>query len=160
MTTTSTSASNTAATVVTVAAAAASAAAIAAASIYNRYRKCLEQIAQNEATIAKLEETRSSERKGRIRAEMKLRTQLKQEEANAISENGAETHAQNADANMKKNGDVSCHSNESKTQNNLLLQCIGTIVSPYTKRSECTFYSLFFIVVFSFSHILVCLLLL
>ncbi|KAL9181711.1 hypothetical protein ACHAXT_012054 [Thalassiosira profunda] len=64
--------------------------------------------------LAKLEETRAAERTGRIRAEQKLRGLLKEQEA---------AGATKADA-----------SEEEESPHNLLLQCIGTVVSPFTKR--------------------------
>jgi tRNA-Thr(GGU) m(6)t(6)A37 methyltransferase TsaA len=71
------------------------------------------------AKISKLEETRSAERKGRIRAEMKLRTQLKNERVDDTSD--LET----------SNGDVG---DDAHKDHKLSLHCIGTVVSPYTKR--------------------------
>ena len=74
------------------------------------------QVRKQEAIISKLEETRQAERTGRIRAEMKLRTHLKGQEIN-------------------KAADTSDQSDDSTNEhNNLQLQCIGKIVSPYTKR--------------------------
>ncbi|KAL7493889.1 hypothetical protein ACHAWT_006413 [Skeletonema menzelii] len=74
------------------------------------------QVKKQEAIISKLEETRQAERTGRIRAEMKLRTHLKSQEIN-------------------KAADTSDQSDDSTNEHNhLQLQCIGKIVSPYTKR--------------------------
>ena len=77
------------------------------------------QIQKQKAMISKLEETRQAERTGRIRAEMKLRTHLKSQESNKSADNTSDE------------GDNSTNEHNS---NNLQLQCIGKIVSPYTKR--------------------------
>ena len=77
------------------------------------------QIQKQKAMISKLEETRQAERTGRIRAEMKLRTHLKSQESNKSADNASDE------------GDNSTNEHNS---NNLQLQCIGKIVSPYTKR--------------------------
>ena len=75
------------------------------------------------AQLSKLEETRVAERKGRIRAEMKLRTHLKNDAA------------QNDSINSEEGGDNKAKSDESSSpKHNLFLHCIGTVVSPYTKR--------------------------
>lgn len=89
------------------------AAAAAAALLYTH-----RHIKKQEGRISKLEETRQAERKGRIRAEMKLRTHLKSVETN-IASSDSTTQNQN---------------DESTSSSNLHLQCIGKIVSPYTKR--------------------------
>ena len=89
------------------------AAAAAAALLYTH-----RHIKKQEGRISKLEETRQAERKGRIRAEMKLRTHLK----------SAETNIASSDSTTKNQND------ESTSSSNLHLQCIGKIVSPYTKR--------------------------
>lgn len=89
------------------------AAAAAAALLYTS-----RHIKKQEGRITKLEETRQAERKGRIRAEMKLRTHLKSVETNIAS---GDSTTQN-------------ESDESTSSSNLHLRCIGKIVSPYTKR--------------------------
>mmetsp|Transcript_19480 Transcript_19480/g.41082 ORF Transcript_19480/g.41082 Transcript_19480/m.41082 type:complete len:389 (-) Transcript_19480:165-1331(-) len=94
---------------------AAAAAAFATASI------CLSHRKESEARIAKLEETRQAERTGRIRAEMKLRTHLKNQEAISIESTASEGEGEKA-------------SGGAQQKHNLLLHCIGTVVSPYTKR--------------------------
>ena len=76
------------------------AAVVAAASAIVTASLCLRRHASQ---LAKLEETRASERRGRIRAEMKLRSK----------------HHDGASAALP---------------HDLLLRCIGTVVSPYTKR--------------------------
>jgi tRNA-Thr(GGU) m(6)t(6)A37 methyltransferase TsaA len=88
------------------------AAAAAAALLYTH-----RHIKKQEGRISKLEETRQAERKGRIRAEMKLRTHLKSVETNIAS----------GDSTTQNESDESSSSN-------LHLRCIGKIVSPYTKR--------------------------
>ena len=104
---------------IAIAIAAATTAAFITSTISARQRK------ENEARIAKLDENRQAERTGRIRAEMKLRTHLKNQDANnnlteAESTRGGE---ESADTNTPQ-----------QKQNGLFLHCIGTIVSPYTKR--------------------------
>ncbi|KAK1735329.1 tRNA (adenine(37)-N6)-methyltransferase [Skeletonema marinoi] len=101
--------SNSSSTALAVSASAAVAA--TAALLYTR-----RQFKKQEAIISKLEETRQAERKGRIRAEMKLRTHLKSQEINKA-------------ADAADQGDISTNEH-----NDLQLQCIGKIVSPYTKR--------------------------
>ena len=93
--------------------------ALITALICSRNRK------EKEAYLAKLEETRLAERRGRIRAEMKLRTYLKDNETaeTKIGNNGV--GEQNGTA--QKQGPQQKH-------HNLLLHCIGTVVSPFTKR--------------------------
>jgi len=79
-----------------------------------------------EARIAKLEETKQAERTGRIRAELKLRTALKNQQSYSLSSIPEELNGSAADG-----------STTDDTQNgeqNLQLECIGRIVSPYTKR--------------------------
>jgi tRNA-Thr(GGU) m(6)t(6)A37 methyltransferase TsaA len=71
--------------------------------------------------LSKLEETRAAERKGRIRAEMKLRTQLKKEVA----------HSNPAESNDDEGGN---ENDASAIKHNLQLHCIGVVVSPFTKR--------------------------
>ncbi|KAL7553727.1 hypothetical protein ACHAWF_017044 [Thalassiosira exigua] len=110
--------------------AAAAAAAVVTAWICSRRR---------DARVAKLEETRLAERTGRIRAEMKLRTYLKDREAESIvtrTPSGdelrrARSHEEVAAGAKPKraNGTEAV-----QPEHNLLLRCIGTIASPYTKR--------------------------
>jgi tRNA-Thr(GGU) m(6)t(6)A37 methyltransferase TsaA len=93
----------------------AAASALITASIFARRHRDLS------ARLAKLEETRAAERKGRIRAEMKLRTQLK----NGSVSNDLEASTEDRN-DVQRDGSVLKH--------NLQLYCIGTVVSPYTKR--------------------------
>lgn len=89
---------------------AALASALITASIFaRRHRDTLSQ-------LTKLEATRAAERKGRIRAEMKLRTHLKNDSGNSNT------------------GEYDATEVESAMKHNLQLHCIGTVVSPYTKR--------------------------
>ncbi|KAL7541365.1 hypothetical protein ACHAXR_010842 [Thalassiosira sp. AJA248-18] len=110
-------------------------AAFITALICSRHRK------ETDARIAKLEETRKAERTGRIRAEMKLRTYLKNQEASSLeSSRGFETAGEGGDSDdaagaKQNNGTQKKHgTQQQQQQHNLLLNCIGTIVSPYTKR--------------------------
>ena len=87
----------------------AAATAVAAASSYVTARIYRKRERNIKVQLSKLEETRKAERRGRTRAEMKLRTHLKNEQqCNGQSGNGRE--------------------------NELRLGAIGTCVSPYTKR--------------------------
>ena len=96
---------------------AATASTLITASIFNRRHQHVL------AELSKLEETRAAERKGRIRAEMKLRTHLKNDAA------------RNDSINSKEDGENDAQSDGSSSlKHNLRLHCIGTIVSPYTKR--------------------------
>ena len=92
----------------------AAASALITASIFDRRHKQLLY------QLSKVEETRAAERKGRIRAEQKLRTQLKNEAV----------HSNVKDSNVDDGGDEDA----STRKHNLQLDCIGTVVSPYTKR--------------------------
>eukprot|EP00978_Attheya_sp_CCMP212_P043946 scaffold295601_cov55-Attheya_sp.AAC.1 len=69
---------------------------------------------------AYLEEQRLAERRGRIRAEIKLRTLVKESQRNG-----------RAHPNNKKEEESSA---SSSSAHDLQLKCIGTVVSPYTKR--------------------------
>lgn len=79
------------------------------ARIYKR-REC-----DFKVQLSKLEETRKAERRGRTRAEIKLRTHLKEQQQ------------------CKSAGQID-QSNENGRENELRLGAIGTCVSPYTKR--------------------------
>jgi len=83
---------------------------------------CFRLQKEHETRIAKLDESRLAERTGRVRAEIKLRTHLKNQEARYVSPN----NASESDGGNIRDAEQGRH--------NLLLQCIGTIVSPYTKR--------------------------
>ena len=78
-----------------------------------------------EARIAKLEETKQAERTGRIRAELKLRTALKNQQSYSLSSIPEELNG------SAPNGSTT---NDTQNVHNLQLECIGRIVSPYTKR--------------------------
>jgi len=99
------------------AAAVITAATLIAMSISDRKKK------KYEARIAKLEETKQAERTGRIRAELKLRTALKNQQSYSLSPIPEEL-----------NGGNSTNGTQNEHKNLLQLECIGTIVSPYTKR--------------------------
>lgn len=74
------------------------------------HRRTVEQLA------VAAEERRREERTGRIRAELKLRTLWKEKEAMGTQSTCITT------------------TNEESDRRKMVLQCIGTIVSPYTKR--------------------------
>ena len=100
---------------------------------YNSHKKDSERRRrqkQYEERIAKLEETRQAERTGRIRAEMKLRTCLKNQQISCDEGDTTENGVQQDD-------DVNDVRQQHKQQNNqqLQLQCIGTRVhSPWYGR--------------------------
>ena len=99
---------------------------------YNSHKKDSERRRQKqyEERIAKLEETRQAERTGRIRAEMKLRTCLKNQQISCDEGDNTENGVQQDD-------DVNDVRQQHKQQNNqqLQLQCIGTRVhSPWYGR--------------------------
>jgi len=75
-----------------------------------------------EARIAKLEETKQAERTGRIRAELKLRTALKNQQSYSLSSIPEELNGSSTNGTATTKNDA------------LQLECIGKIVSPYTKR--------------------------
>ena len=77
-----------------------------------------------EARITKLEETKQAERTGRIRAELKLRTALKNQQSYSLSSIPEELNGSSSTAN----------GTTTTTNDALQLECIGKIVSPYTKR--------------------------
>jgi|AntRauTorckE5430_2_1112549.scaffolds.fasta_scaffold00598_6 tRNA-Thr(GGU) m(6)t(6)A37 methyltransferase TsaA len=78
---------------------------------YSYHKKKLQEV------TSKLTRLREAERKGRIKAEIQVRSAIKNDEDKRI----AASSAFNA-----QEGDVE--------ENPLLLRCIGTIVSPFTKR--------------------------
>mmetsp|Transcript_16920 Transcript_16920/g.21410 ORF Transcript_16920/g.21410 Transcript_16920/m.21410 type:complete len:399 (+) Transcript_16920:129-1325(+) len=96
---------------------------------------------QKETTkqIDQLQELREAERRGRIKAEILLRTTIKNEEEKRISASSA--FYSSASSN-KDNGDKGVNSKEkektSKEENdrnhNMMLRCVGHVVSPFVKR--------------------------
>lgn len=109
-----------------------------ASNYYTYHRRHIQLKQEYEARIAKLEETRRAERTGRIRAEMKLRTVLKnkkEDDDNTVITNG------NGNARVgRDDGDQDDDAaDETRTADDeqlrpLTLHRIGTIKSPYTKR--------------------------
>jgi len=73
--------------------------------------------------IEKLENLREAERKGRIKAEILLRTTIKSQEEKRIAASSA--FYSSASDQSKEN---------SRENNDMLLKCIGTVVSPFVKR--------------------------
>ena len=84
---------------------------LAASYVYRLHRKLVER----------LSEQRLAERRGRIRAEQKLRSALKELE----NERNKSSSSSNSHANT---------ATTSNTTNDMLLRCIGHVVSPFTKR--------------------------
>mmetsp|Transcript_18210 Transcript_18210/g.22303 ORF Transcript_18210/g.22303 Transcript_18210/m.22303 type:complete len:364 (-) Transcript_18210:183-1274(-) len=77
---------------------------------------------KKEVEIRKFKELREAERKGRIKAEILLRTTIKNAEEKRIAASSAFYSKQNTEE-------------ESNTANHdFLLRCIGEVVSPFTKR--------------------------
>lgn len=134
----------------------ASAAGATAATAYYAYRRHCQIVQQ---VLARAEERRKEERTGRIRAEVKLRSINKEMEAlemAAVADtvgnsdldgvvDNAEAEVEGADTDQSK----LCLSSKEKQQeqrrnklklqklqdpHRMMLQCIGTVVSPYTKR--------------------------
>ncbi|KAL7579525.1 hypothetical protein ACA910_007900 [Epithemia clementina (nom. ined.)] len=93
------------------------------------YKQRLEQAAKR----------RQEERTGRIRAEVKLRTvqkELSQLKIRHQGDNGVDkTHQDNDDKNSSINSNYSSSSSSFlHHQDRMILTCIGTVQSPYTKR--------------------------
>ena len=118
--------------------ASAAAAAAAAAAYYAYRRHC--QIVQRLA--AQAEERRKEERTGRIRAEVKLRTLYREKEAlevkmmTSTSSTGSGDDT-SASAIMEGGQSMTTHATTKmnvQDKHRMVLQCIGTVVSPYTKR--------------------------
>jgi len=95
-------------------------AAVVAAAYFDYRRRC--RILEDRSSNA--EERRKEERTGRIRAEVKLRTLYKQIEALEMT----------AIENRSSSSTVGQTSTKIQDQHRMILQCSGTIVSPYTKR--------------------------
>ncbi len=72
--------------------------------------------------IEKLQELREAERKGRIKAEILLRTTIKNEEEKRIAASSAFYNA--SESSMEKE----------ERKNDMIMKCIGVVVSPYVKR--------------------------
>jgi len=106
------------------AAAVITAATLIAMSISDRKKK------KYEARIAKLEETKQAERTGRIRAELKLRTALKNHQSYSLSSIPEELNGSSSNT----DGTTTTTNDTQNDRYNLQLECIGRIVSPYTKR--------------------------
>lgn len=81
---------------------------------YNYHKKKLGEVKKN------LGDLRDSERKGRINAEIKLRSLLKEQEEIRIAASSAF---------YSKDG-----TSDTVDENPMLLRCIGTVKSPFTKR--------------------------
>ena len=112
---------------------------LAMASNYHRRQKQLKK--ESERRIAKLEETRRAERTGRIRAEMKLRTVLKNKKEvcddNTTITNGnwsVRVGRDDEDRNDDDDDDDDDDADDTSSLRPLVLHRIGTIKSPYTKR--------------------------
>ena len=89
--------------------------AVAAVSSYVTARVYKKRERAIEVQLSKLEETRKAERRGRTRAEIKLRTHLKEQQQCKSTGQGDQ-------------------STENGRENELHMEAIGTCVSPYTKR--------------------------
>ena len=73
------------------------------------------------------EERRREERTGRIRAEVKLRTMCKEKEALQVELLSKTAASSGGDSSTMKD-------NNNDDKNKMILNCIGTVLSPYTKR--------------------------
>ena len=81
----------------------------------------------------KLTDARLAERRGRIRAEVSLRTHLKElEQTKLLSDSNHNNHTTTTTTTNNNN-----NKNNDKNNNNnpkMLLQCLGTLTTPFTKR--------------------------
>ena len=103
---------------------------LAASLVYKLKRKLL--------NVKKhLSEQRLAERKGRIRAEQKLRCALKDlenERNKARSSQGVLSSSNSEGNSFDMKGSSLTNSSPSSSANDMLLRCIGYLVSPFTKR--------------------------
>ena len=110
-----------------------------ASNYYSYHRRQIQLKKEYERRVAKLEETRRAERTGRIRAEMKLRTVLKnkkEDDDNTTSTNG-NGHARLGRDGEDRNDDNDADETRAAVDEQLrplVLHRIGTIKSPFTKR--------------------------
>eukprot|EP00553_Chaetoceros_curvisetus_P014940 CAMPEP_0204646664 /NCGR_PEP_ID=MMETSP0718-20130828/4854_1 /ASSEMBLY_ACC=CAM_ASM_000674 /TAXON_ID=230516 /ORGANISM="Chaetoceros curvisetus" /LENGTH=362 /DNA_ID=CAMNT_0051668967 /DNA_START=45 /DNA_END=1133 /DNA_ORIENTATION=+ len=86
---------------------------------YSYHKKKLKEVTE------KLTVLRDAERKGRIKAEINLRASIKLEEEKRVSASNA-FYAQE--------GRSSSESEGNERDKHMLLRCVGTVVSPFTKR--------------------------
>ncbi len=89
-----------------------------------------------EQEIAKIQTLREAERKGRIKAEILLRTTIKNAEERRMSASSAFYSADNDQTTKHKskiNNNNSTKSNN-ENQKDMLLKCVGEVVSPFLKR--------------------------
>ncbi len=86
---------------------------------YSYHKKKLKEVTE------KLTVLRDAERKGRIKAEINLRASIKLEEEKRVSASNA-FYAQE--------GRSSSESEGNEKDKHMLLRCVGTVVSPFTKR--------------------------
>ena len=99
-------------------------------SLSRHDRAALERQVQN------LEARRQEERTGRIRAEVKLRTAIKEaEQLRLLAEHGRNINANSKPSPVEKTekGTITAASDDT-TRRAMVLHAIGTVVSPYTKR--------------------------
>ena len=99
----------------------------ATASFYNYHKKKLKEVADKFSSL------RDAERKGRIKAEIKLRSAIKSQEEKRIAAalafyDGKTGEGKSIEKN-EMNDDKSSDHNKP-----MLLRCIGNVVSPFTKR--------------------------
>ena len=95
--------------------------AVSSASVYIYYKNKLD------AVTKKLSSLRDAERKGRIKAEINLRSAIKDHEEKRVS---AALAFYDGSGEMHSNHSMEVLSEEKP----MLLRCIGTVVSPFTKR--------------------------
>lgn len=92
----------------------------AIAAAYNYHKRQLKKVTEKLSTL------RDAERKGRIKAEINLRSTIKSQEDNRIS---AALAFYDGDESNNKNEKAQASENKP-----MLLRCIGSVVSPFTKR--------------------------
>lgn len=109
-----------------------------ASNYYTYHRRQIQLKQEYEARIAKLEETRRAERTGRVRAEMKLRTVLKnkkEDDDNTDITNGnGNSIVGRDDEDQDDDAADETRTADDKQLRPLTFHRIGTIKSPYTKR--------------------------
>ena len=106
--------------------------AVSASALWFKRRK-----KEHEEEISKIQALREAERKGRIKAEILLRTTVKNAEIQRIAASSAfysSNEEQKDTKHANDNGTTNHSTPVSSNQNDMLLRCVGEVVSPFLKR--------------------------
>ena len=99
-----------------------------AAMMYTYHLRKTKEISEN------VNEQRMAERRGRIRAELRLRNAMKEAEERKISTLSNEMDEDKNGTKMTSKELKNSQKDSVSRNNDMLLRCIGTVVSPFTKR--------------------------